>query len=154
MQLIKPLQKDADKIIIVIVPLANKRHQLRVGVKAAKDKISALVDDDIYWRVDNVVIYLLALFEDAEVGAAAVERLSGVHYAADGGCWCLLARTLFIRASILQDQGFANAYTQEVIGRRVVDTTDGVVLTGLIFDRGWKVSIRNIPEAEVTTNIL
>jgi len=76
-----------------------------------------------------------------------------VHFAADGGCWCLSARTLFIRASILQDQGFADAYTQEVIGRRVVNTADDVVLTGLIFDHGWKVSIQNASEAEVTTNI-
>jgi hypothetical protein len=63
------------------------------------------------------------------------------------------ARTLFIRASTLQDQGFADAYTEEVIGRRIVNTTDDVVLTGLIFDRGWKVSIQNTPQAEVTTNI-
>jgi len=33
MQLIAPLQKDADKIIIAIAPLANKRYQLMVGVK-------------------------------------------------------------------------------------------------------------------------
>ncbi|KAI2474465.1 Polysaccharide synthase [Pyrenophora tritici-repentis] len=168
MQLIAPLQKDADKIIIAIAPLANKRHQLMVGVKAAKGKIFALVDDDVYWRLDTVVPYLLAPFEDAEVGAVAgiqsaevpPERQDArvltpweaiatfdlcqwkgsreVHFAADGGCWCLSARTLFIRASILQDQGFADAYTQEVIGRRVVNTADDVVLTGLIFDRGWK----------------
>lgn len=76
-----------------------------------------------------------------------------MHFAADGGCWCLSARTLLIRASILQNQSFADAYTQEVIGRRVVNTADDVVLTGLIFDYGWKVSIQNTPEAEVTTNI-
>jgi cellulose synthase/poly-beta-1,6-N-acetylglucosamine synthase-like glycosyltransferase len=75
------------------------------------------------------------------------------HFAADGGCWCLSARTLFIRASILQTQSFADAYTKEVIGRRIVNTADDVVLTGLIFDHGWKVSIQNTPEAEVTTNI-
>lgn len=63
------------------------------------------------------------------------------------------ARTLFIRTSILQDPSFANSYTHEVIGRRVVNTADDVVLTGWVFDRGWKVSIQNVPEAEVTTNI-
>ncbi|CBX94795.1 hypothetical protein LEMA_P117980.1 [Plenodomus lingam JN3] len=183
MELIKPLQKDADKIVIVIAPLANKRHQLMVGVKAAKGKIFALVDDDVYWRSDGVVPYLLAPFEDPRVGAVAgiqsaeipSDRQDSrvitpwesiatfdlnqwkssreVHFAADGGCWCLSARTLFMRASIIQNQSFADAYTQEVIGRRVVNTADDVVLTGLIFDRGWKVTIQNIIEAEVTTNI-
>ncbi|GIK05268.1 hypothetical protein Aspvir_009372 [Aspergillus viridinutans] len=166
LQLIEPLRQHADKIIIVTAPLANKRHQLIVGVKAARGKIFALVDDDVYWRVDTVVSYLLAPFEDAEVGAVAgiqsaevpPERQDArvitpweatatfdlnqwkssreVHFAADGGCWCLSARTLFIRASILQDQSFADAYTQEVIGRRIVNTADD-----------------NTPEAEVTTNI-
>jgi glycosyltransferase involved in cell wall biosynthesis len=70
-ELIEPLRQNADKIIIVTAPLANKRHQLMVGVKAASGKIFALVDDDVYWRVDTVVPYLLAPFEDAEVGAVA-----------------------------------------------------------------------------------
>ncbi|PLB36807.1 polysaccharide synthase [Aspergillus candidus] len=182
-ELIEPLRQHADKIVIVISPLANKRHQLIVGVKAAMGKIFALVDDDVYWRVGTVVPYLLAPFEDAQVGAVAGIQSAEVpsnrqdarvitpweatatfdlcqwkgsrevHFAADGGCWCLSARTLFIRASILQDKGFADAYTQETIGRRIVNTADDVVLTGMIFDRGWKVSIQNTPKAEVTTNI-
>ncbi|OQD65636.1 hypothetical protein PENPOL_c005G01259 [Penicillium polonicum] len=164
-QLIEPFQQDAYRII------------------AAKGKIFALVDDDVYWHVDTVVPYLLAPFEDAEVGGVAGIQIAEipserqdarvitpweatatfdlyqwkssreVHFAADGGCWCLSARTLFIRASILQNQSFADAYTQEVISRRIVNTADDVVLTGLIFDHGWKVSIQNTPEAEVTTNI-
>ncbi|KAL4900465.1 hypothetical protein BDW74DRAFT_170848 [Aspergillus multicolor] len=182
-QLIEPLHEHANKIITVISPLANKRHQLIVGVKAARGRIFALVDDDVYWRVDTVVHYLLAPFEDAEVGAVAGTQLAEipperqdadvitpweaaatfdmfqfktsreVHFSADGGCWCLSARTLLIRASILQDQNFADEYTHEVIGHRLVNTADDVVLTGMIFDRGWKVSIQNTPEAEVTTNI-
>ncbi|EPS25877.1 putative hyaluronan synthase [Penicillium oxalicum 114-2] len=192
-QLIEPFQQDAYRIIIVVAPLANKRHQLMVGVKAAKGKIFALVDDDAYWHVDTVVPYFLAPFEDAEVGGVAGIQMSDsqienhiraeipserqdarvitpweatatfdlyqwkrsreVHFAADGGFWCLSARTLFIRASILQNQSLANAYTQEVIGRRIVNTADDVVLTGLIFDHRWKVSIQHTAEAEVTTNI-
>ena len=81
------------------------------------------------------------------------KRSREVHFAADGGFWCLSARTLFIRASILQNQSLANAYTQEVIGRRIVNTADDVVLTGSIFDHRWKVSIQHTAEAEVTTNI-
>ncbi|PKX94849.1 uncharacterized protein P174DRAFT_418822 [Aspergillus novofumigatus IBT 16806] len=158
-QLIEPFRQNADKIIL------------------PRGKIFALVDDDVYWRVNTVVPYVLAPFEDAEVGAVAGiqsaevpperqdaraitpweatatfdlnqwKRSREVHFAADGACWCLSARTLFIRASILQDQSFADAYTQEVIGRRIVNTADDVVLTGLVFDREWKVSIQNTPEA-------
>lgn len=47
-----------------------------VGVKAARGKIFALVDDDVYWRVDTVVPYLLAPFEDAEVGGVAGIQMS------------------------------------------------------------------------------
>lgn len=77
MQLVEPLQEGADKIIILTAPLANKRQQLMIGVKAARGEIYALVDDDVYWRVDNVVPYLLAPFQDAEVGAVAgIQRLA------------------------------------------------------------------------------
>lgn len=76
-QLVEPLQEGADKIIILTAPLANKRQQLMIGVKAARGEIYALVDDDVYWRVDNVVPYLLAPFQDAEVGAVAgIQRLA------------------------------------------------------------------------------
>ncbi|GKT95026.1 polysaccharide synthase [Colletotrichum tofieldiae] len=177
-RLVEPLKENADRIVILCAPLANKHIHLVVGVKAARGSILALVDDDVYWRAKGVLPYLLAPFEDAKVGAHCrdpAERQSSrvitawgttstfdlcqwkgsreVHFAADGGCWCLSARTLLIRASILQDPSFVKAYTQQVIGRRVVNTADDVVLTGWIFDRGWKVSIQNVPEAEITTNI-
>ncbi|CAH0055753.1 unnamed protein product [Clonostachys solani] len=182
-KLIEPLKDDAQRISVLCSPVANKRIQLVVGVEAAKGDILALVDDDVFWRADGVVPYLLAPFEQDEIGAVAGiqsaeipperrdpsvitpwEATSAfdlcqwkgsreVHFAADGGCWCLSARTLFIRTSILQDPSFANSYTHEAIGRRVVNTADDVVLTGWVFDRGWKVSIQNVPEAEVTTNI-
>lgn len=71
LELIEPLKEHHDKIIVVTGPLANKRHQLIVGVKAATGKIFALLDDDVYWRVDTVVPYLLAPFEDPEVGGVA-----------------------------------------------------------------------------------
>ncbi|ROT37738.1 hypothetical protein SODALDRAFT_325276 [Sodiomyces alkalinus F11] len=179
---VEQLQEDRDKILMLCAPLANKRYQLVIGVKAARGRILALVDDDVYSRVDSTVPYLLAPFEDTEVGAVAGiqsaeipsdrqdERVittweataafdlyqwkgsREVHFAAERGCWCLSARTLLIRASILQDECFADAYTHEVIGRRVVNTADDVVLTGWVFDRAWKVSIQDIlPRHPYTT---
>ncbi len=54
-QLVEPFQEDAGKIIILTAPLANKRQQLMIGVNAARGDIYAVVDDDVYWRVDSVV---------------------------------------------------------------------------------------------------
>ena len=60
-----------DKITILTAPLANKRQQLAIGVKAATGKVIALVDDDAYWRSTKIVPYMLAPFEKAEVGSVA-----------------------------------------------------------------------------------
>lgn len=68
-----------------------------------------------------------------------------VHFAADGGRWCLSARTLLIRTSILQDPSFIKAYTHEVIGRRVVNTADDVVLTGWVLIADGKCLFRMFP---------
>jgi glycosyltransferase involved in cell wall biosynthesis len=70
-QLVMPIHEFKDKITILTAPLANKRHQLMVGSKAASGKIHALVDDDAYWPADTVIPHLLAPFEDDRVGAAA-----------------------------------------------------------------------------------
>jgi len=70
-RLVKPVQEFTYKITILTSPVANKRQQLMVGVKAASGKIIALVDDDAYWRSTSVVPYLLAPFEDAEIGSVA-----------------------------------------------------------------------------------
>lgn len=70
-QLVMPIHDFEDKITILIAPLANKRHQLMVGAKAASGKIHALVDDDAYWSADTVIPHLLAPFEDDRVGAVA-----------------------------------------------------------------------------------
>jgi hypothetical protein len=59
-----------DKIIILIAPMANKRQQIAIGVKAAKGKIIALVDDDAYWGAATAP-YLLAPFENEAVGSVA-----------------------------------------------------------------------------------
>ncbi|KAI1842498.1 hypothetical protein JX265_012690 [Neoarthrinium moseri] len=182
-QLVEPFQDDANKIIILTAPRANKRQQLVIGVAAARAGILALVDDDVFWRNECVVPYLLAPFEDPTIGAVAgiqsaeipperrdpqvitaweaiaaydMHQWKGsreVHFTADGGCWCLSARTLLIRTAILRNLEFTKAYTQELIGHRVVNTADDVILTEWVFDQGWNVSIQNLAEAEVTTNI-
>ena len=78
-KLLEPLEAYSDKIIVLLAPFANKRQQLMVGVDAAKGKILALVDDDVYWREKGVVPYLLAPFENDKVGAVAgIQRLVNI----------------------------------------------------------------------------
>lgn len=78
-KLLEPLEEYADKIIVLLAPFANKRQQLMVGVDAAKGKILALVDDDVYWREKGVVPHLLAPFENDKVGAVAgIQRLVNI----------------------------------------------------------------------------
>lgn len=77
-KLIEPLKDDAHKISILCSPVANKRIQLVVGVEAAKGDILALVDDDVFWRADGVVPYLLAPFEQDEIGAVAGIQRSAI----------------------------------------------------------------------------
>jgi hypothetical protein len=77
-KLIEPLKDDAHKISILCSPVANKRIQLVVGVEAAKGDILALVDDDVFWRADGVVPYLLAPFEQDDIGAVAGIQRSAI----------------------------------------------------------------------------
>ncbi|TPX08511.1 uncharacterized protein E0L32_009998 [Thyridium curvatum] len=181
LQLLAPVLND--KITILTVPLANKRQQLMAGVKAATGKIIALVDDDAYWRGPAVIPYLLAPFENPEVGlvaglqspeipherrnakaitvweaAASLDMLKMNHdqpvrFTADGGCWVLVGRTMFARASILQDQCFSNSFAHEVVNHKVVNAADDVYVTSWALDHGWKICVQNAPEAEITTDI-
>ncbi|KAG9231685.1 polysaccharide synthase [Amylocarpus encephaloides] len=182
-QLIQRLEGSTDKITILTSPVANKRQQLMIGAKFASGKIHALVDDDAYWPVDTVIPYLLAPFEDAEIGAVAgiqsaeisperqdpkvitvweaaaaldmfqMKGLQAMRFAADGGCWALVGRTLFVRAAILQDPHFINAFTHQIVGNRVENGADDVFVTEWTFDHGWKVCVQNSPESKITTDV-
>ncbi len=69
-QMIQPIPRpDFDKIQVRTVPNPNKRAQLIRGIEAAAGTILALVDDDTFWPHDMVLRYLLAPFEDKNVGA-------------------------------------------------------------------------------------
>ncbi|KIW19022.1 hypothetical protein PV08_03312 [Exophiala spinifera] len=58
----------ATEVQVLTVPAAQKRDQLVRGVNASRGSIVAFVDDDAYWPHDNVLIHLLAPFQDDDVG--------------------------------------------------------------------------------------
>ncbi|PVH97739.1 glycosyltransferase family 2 protein [Periconia macrospinosa] len=180
-QLVSPVR--TDKITILNAPLANKRQQIALGAKAAKGKVIALVDDDAYWRGAELIPYMLAPFEKAEVGSVAglqspeipSERQNArvitvweaaaafdmfklnleqpVRFAADGGCWALVGRTMFVRASILQDEKFVDAFTHQVYNNTIVNGADDVYVTEWVLDHGWEICVQNAPEAEITADV-
>jgi len=76
-----------------------------------------------------------------------------VRFAADGGCWVLVGRTMFIRAAIVQDESFAKAFTNQVINDTIVNGADDVYVTDWVLDHGWRICVQNAPEAEITTNV-
>jgi hypothetical protein len=50
-----------------------------------------------------------------------------VHFTADGGCWVLVRRTVFVRASIIQDQHFVDAFTHQVVNNTIVNGADDAI---------------------------
>ncbi|KAF2450927.1 glycosyltransferase family 2 protein [Karstenula rhodostoma CBS 690.94] len=181
--LVQPMHNLTDKITILIAPVANKRQQIMMGAKKATGKIIALVDDDAYWRSSGVIPYMLAAFEDASIGAVAglqspeipIDRQDAgvvtiweaaaaldmfkmnhdqpVRFTADGSLWVLSGRTVFIRAAIMQDPPFAEAYTHQVIDGKIVNGADDVWVTEWVLDHDWKICVQNAPEAEILTNV-
>ncbi|KAK1850652.1 polysaccharide synthase [Colletotrichum chrysophilum] len=182
--LVRPVVTEGDeRISLMTADVANKREQLLVGIKHAKGKILALVDDDAFWKC-QVLPHLLAPFEDPKVGGAVGKQsahfpvcrrnpnvitpwevaslrslenqnnVQAVRFAADGSVFCLVGRTLMMRAEIAQDPRFQYEITHEYWCGKRQNTGDDVFITRWLVTEGWKMSIQNAPEAEITTLVM
>ncbi|KAL0931201.1 N-acetylglucosaminyltransferase [Colletotrichum truncatum] len=182
--LVKPvIPEGEERISLMTADYANKREQLVVGIKEAKGKILALVDDDAFWGYE-VLPSLLAPFEDNNVGGAVGKQsahipksrrdpavitpwevaslrsldnqnnIQAIRFAADGGCFCLVGRTLLMRTEIAMDVRFIHAITHEYWRGKRLNTGDDVFITRWLLSKGWDVSIQNAPEAEITTSVM
>ncbi|CCF34064.1 glycosyltransferase family 2 [Colletotrichum higginsianum] len=170
-----------DRISVMTADYASKRHQMVVGVQEAQGKILALVDDDAFWNTTEVIPYLLAPFENPKVGGVtgkqsaliAPERrnsavitpwevaslrsldnqnnVQAVRSNADGGCFCMVGRTMMVRAEIVTDPRFMHAITTDTWCGKLLNTGDDVFLTRWLQTEGWDIAIQNAPEAEITT---
>lgn len=67
-KLLAQVPESQGKVQVLTTPVANKREQLAVGIKVAQGSIMALVDDDAFWPKSTVLPFLLAGFEDPQVG--------------------------------------------------------------------------------------
>ncbi|OHF03671.1 glycosyltransferase family 2 [Colletotrichum orchidophilum] len=184
LDLVKPVKNDGDdRISVEIAEYASKRYQMVVGIKQAKGKVVALVDDDAFWGT-LVLPYLLAGFEIPKIGGVtgkqsaniSAERrnpavitpwevaslrsldnqnnIQAVRSAADGGCWCMVGRTMMVRTDIVMDPRFMEAITNDKWCGQVMNTGDDVFLTRWLLTKGWDIAVQNAPEAEITTLVM
>lgn len=70
---------------------------------------------------------------------------------ADGGCFCMVGRTMMVRAEIVTDPRFMYAITTDTWCGKLLNTGDDVFITRWLQTEGWDIAIQNAPEAEITT---
>ncbi|KAK1503590.1 glycosyltransferase family 2 [Colletotrichum abscissum] len=173
-----------DRISVMTAEYASKRYQMVVGIKEAQGKILALVDDDAFWGTLETLPYLLAGFEDPKVGGVTGKQsalissdrrnpavitpwevaslrsldnqnnIQAVRSAADGGCWCMVGRTMMVRTDIAQDPRFMEAITNDRWNGQLMNTGDDVFLTRWLQTEGWDIAVQNAPQAEITTLVM
>ncbi|KAK1975622.1 family 2 glycosyl transferase [Colletotrichum cereale] len=180
--LVKPVIAEGDdRISVMTAEYASKRYQMVVGIKQAKGKILALVDDDAFWNTLQVLPYLLAPFEDPKVGGSfgkqsalipfkrrdpavitpwevaslrsldSQNNIQAVRSTADGGCFCMIGRTMVIRAEIAADPRFVHAITTDTWRGKLLNTGDDSFITRWLQTEGWDIAVQNAAEAEITT---
>ncbi|RDW69566.1 hypothetical protein BP6252_08586 [Coleophoma cylindrospora] len=164
-------------IKVLGVPQAGKRRQMTQGIQQAKGSIIVLADDDAFWP-PNLLPYLLACFEDSEVGGVGTRQRAHVSTEAplslwqylaarrlkrrnisisassyiDGGITCLSGRTVGYRAEILKDASFLYSFTHDHWrGRHLLDSGDDTFITRWLYTTGWRMKIQTAPEAEIST---
>ncbi|KAJ3941540.1 uncharacterized protein N0V96_008252 [Colletotrichum fioriniae] len=173
-----------DRISVMTAEYASKRYQMAVGIEEAKGKILALVDDDAFWGTLETLPYLLAGFEDPKVGGVTGKQsalinsdrrnpavitpwevaslrsldnqnnVQAVRFAADGGCWCMVGRTMMVRTDIAQDPRFMEAITNDRWNGQLMNTGNDVFLTRWLQTEGWDIAVQNAPQAEITTLVM
>lgn len=77
--------------------------------------------------------------------------VQAVRFAADGGCFCLVGRTVLVRTAILQDPAFLHGITHDYWRGKALSSGDDVFVTRWLLNKGWKFRVQNAPEAEITT---
>jgi hypothetical protein len=58
-----------------------------------------------------------------------------------------------VRASILQDQRFIDAFTHQIVNNIIANGADDVYVTEWVLDHKWKICVQNAPEAEITADV-
>ena len=154
----------------------NKRQQMTRGLKEVKTKITIFADDDVAWP-NNYIQYLLACFEDPEVGASGtcqrvrregnmnIWHFLGTCYLErrnfntcatnyiDGGVSTLPGRTAAYRTSVIQSDEFYEAFQNDCYLGKVLNSDDDKCLTRWTYSHGWKIMIQADERAVLETTL-
>lgn len=167
---------DNSKIAVLGVDKLNKRNQILKALEYVTTKITVLADDDVFWP-DNYLSYLLAIFEDPEVGAGGTRQrvhrndkpdmwnILGIGYlerrvwnnvttnAIDGSLSTLSGRTAAYRSKILQDDDFKQAFSTDSWGGKVLNSDDDKCLTRYVYSHGWNIALQFDPRSVIETTV-
>ncbi|KAL5339268.1 nucleotide-diphospho-sugar transferase [Aspergillus crustosus] len=171
------------KIRLFTVTHPNKRRQMTKAIPEVETAITVFADDDVIWP-PKVLTWMLAPFEkdDRYGGVVTCQRLRravsptlpqriwgflGALYLErrnfdcaatthiDGGLPCMSGRSVAYKTSILQDDAFTHAFTNEGwwFGKYQLNADDDNFITRWMVSHGWETFMQYHPEAEVQTTL-
>ncbi|KAI0526430.1 putative polysaccharide synthase Cps1 [Xylaria bambusicola] len=174
--LVKYCRDNSFEVTALGVSKLNKREQILRAMPLVKTAITVLADDDVFWP-ERFLEYLLAVFEDAKVGAGGpMQRVRrnerpdgwnflGISYlerrvwnnlatnGVDGSISTLSGRTAAYRTKILQSDEFAHYFRSDSWKGKKIHTGDDKCLTRYVYSRGWKIAIQPDCRATIETTV-
>ena len=166
-----------ENVTVLGVPYLNKRQQMVQGLKRVATKITIFADDDVLWPDENYLRYLLACFQDPNVGAAGT--FQRVYRENDPNIWNFLAicylerrnfntaatnnidgavstlsgRTAAYRTSLIQNEDFYEAFLNDQYLGKVLNTDDDKFLTRWTYSHNWDIAIQFDERAALETTM-
>ncbi|KAM3421116.1 hypothetical protein BST61_g1530 [Cercospora zeina] len=153
-------------VVVLGVEHLNKRKQLLRAIPLVETAITVLADDDVFWPDERYLDYLLAVFEDDQVGGGGTRQrvhrndrtdwvnMLGISYLErrvwnncttnriDGSISTLSGRTAAYRTSILQSQSFRYKFLNDTWRGRPLNSDDDKFITRFTYSSGWKIVIQ------------
>lgn len=165
-----------DNVVVLGVEKLNKRKQMLRALKEVETEIVVFADDDVFWPPDYLK-YLLAIFEDDNVGAGGTRQrvrrkptpnfwnFLGISYlerrvwnnvttnAIDGSISTLSGRTAAYRTEILKSDEFFWYFENDQWRGRPLNTDDDKCLTRYVYSHGWKIAIQFDERSVIETTL-
>lgn len=163
-------------VAVLGVEKLHKRKQMIRALGEITTEITVFADDDVFWP-EHYLDYLLAIFEDDNVGAGGTRQRTrrhsspniwnflGISYlerrvwnnvstnAIDGSISTLSGRTAAYRTQILKSQEFFYYFENDKWLGRPLNTDDDKCLTRWVYSHGWKIVIQFDPRSVLETDL-
>ncbi|KAI1811664.1 putative polysaccharide synthase Cps1 [Poronia punctata] len=164
------------KVKVLGIPALHKREQILKVLPEIRTPISVLADDDVFWP-PRFLDYLLAVFEDPNVGAGGPRQrvrrndnpdfwnFLGIGYlerrvwnnlatnVLDGSISTLSGRTAAYRTKILQSEDFMDYFRNDSWNGQRLNSDDDKCLTRYVYAQGWKIAIQPDRRATIETTV-